>query len=260
MRVLKFGGSSLATPERIREVGRIVSQSVNGAPAVIVVSAFQGVTDDLLDCARLAERRDAGWDQAYQRIAARHHAAVDTLLSPQEGRDTRVLVDEQLAELRHALQGIRVLGECPPAALDVAASFGERLSALIVSAYLKRFRYAQFVDARQFLTTDEQFTRAKVMFPRTNHAARAYFSRFWRESSHGIPVVTGFIGRTEDGRTTTIGRNGSDYTAAIVGAALGASMIEIWTDVDGVLSADPKTVGSAFVLPTITYEVAMELS
>src|SRR5205823_663028 len=148
--------------------------------------------------------------------------------------------DEQLRELRDALHGIRLLGHCPPAALDVAASFGERLSALIFAAYLNRFRSARFVDARQFLRTDEQFTHANVIFPKTNRAAREYFSLFWRQSSQPVPVVTGFIGSTADGRTTTIGRNGSDYTAAIIGAALGASIIEIWTDVDGVLSADPK--------------------
>jgi aspartokinase/homoserine dehydrogenase 1 len=260
MRVLKFGGSSLATPERIRDVGRIVSNTVNGTPAVLVVSAFQGVTNQLIECARLAERRDPAHEKAYDRIAARHRSAVESLLGRHHGRRVRALVDEQLGELRDVLHGIRLLGHCPPAALDVTASFGERLSALIISAYLNRFRRTRFVDARQFVTTDEQFTRANVMFPKTNRAAREYFSSFWRESPRPVPVVTGFIGSTEDGRTTTIGRNGSDYTAAIVGAALGASMIEIWTDVDGVLSADPKAVSSAFVLPQITYEEAMEMS
>jgi bifunctional aspartokinase / homoserine dehydrogenase 1 len=260
MRVLKFGGSSLATPDRVRDVARIVLNTVNGTPAVIVVSAFQGVTNQLLESARLAERRDPAYKQAYERIAARHRSAIESLLGRHHGRRTRALVDEQLAELRDALHGISLLGQCPPAALDVAASFGERLSALIVSAYLNRFHRARFVDARQFLTTDEQFTHANVVFPKTNRATRGYFASLWRQSPRPVPVVTGFIGRTEDGRTTTIGRNGSDYTAAIVGAALGASMIEIWTDVDGVLSADPKAVSSAFVLPQMTYEEAMEMS
>ena len=260
MRVLKFGGSSLATPDRIRDVGRIVRTTVNGSAAVVVVSAFQGVTNQLLDCAHLAERRDPECEQAYDRIAARHRSAVASLLGRQQGRRVRALVDAQLGELRDALHGIRLLGHCPPAALDVAASFGERLSALIVSAYLNRFRRTRFVDARQFVTTDEHFTRANVNFLKTNRAAREYFSAFWRESRRALPVVTGFIGRTEDGRTTTIGRNGSDYSAAIIGAALGASTIEIWTDVDGVLSADPKAVSSAFVLPQMTYEEAIEMS
>ena len=207
--MLKFGGSSLATPDRVRDVGRIVLNTVNGSPAVIVVSAFQGVTNQLIDCARLAERRDPEYGRAYDRIGTCHHSAIDSLLGRSHGRRTRVLVDEQLGELRDALHGICLLGHCPPAALDVAASFGERLSALIVSAYLNRFRRARFVDARQFLTTDEQFTHANVIFPKTNRAAREYFSSFWRESPRPVPVVTGFIGRTADGRTTTIGRNAS---------------------------------------------------
>jgi aspartokinase/homoserine dehydrogenase 1 len=259
MRVLKFGGSSLATAERIRDVARIVLSTVNGTPAVVVVSAFQGVTNQLLDCARLAERRDAASDQAFDHIAARHRSAIDDLLDGYQRCRLHALVDDELAELRDGLHGIRRLGLCPPVALDSVASFGERLSALVVSAYLNRFRRTRFVDARRFVTTDEQFTRANVNFPKTTAAARAYFSSFWRRS-RAVAVVTGFIGRTADGRTTTIGRNGSDYSAAIVAAALGASVIEIWTDVDGVLSADPKAVSSAFVLPQMTYEEARELS
>src|SRR6266850_846212 len=260
LRVLKFGGSSVATPDRIRDAGRIVLNTANDNPVVVVVSAFQGVTNALLDCATRAERRDAEYVRVYDEIAARHHAAIDSLLGGDQGDATRVLVDEGLRELRDALHGICLLGHCPPAALDVAASFGERLSAVVVAAFLNRFRGARFVDARQFVTTDAQFTRANVNMPKTTRAAREFFSAFWRASSRSIPVVTGFIGSSEDGRTTTIGRNGSDYTAAIIGAALGASTIEIWTDVDGVLSADPKAVSSAFVLSQMTYEEAMEMS
>jgi len=121
--VLKFGGSSLATPDRIRDVGRIVLNTVNGTPTIIVVSAFQGVTNQLLDCARLAERRDPEYEQAYDGIAERHRSAIDSLLG-HEGIQTRALVDEQLGDLRDALHGIRELGHCSPAALDAAASFG----------------------------------------------------------------------------------------------------------------------------------------
>jgi len=257
--VLKFGGSSLATPDRIRDVARIVLDTINGTPAIVVVSAFQGVTNQLLDCARLEERRDSASELAYDRIADRHRSTIDSLLDSHERCRLHSLVDERLGELRDALHGIRRLGHCAPDALDVVASFGERLSALVVSAYLNQFRRTEFVDARQFVTTDDQFTRASVNFPKTNAAAREYFSSFWRRS-RAVAVVTGFISRSEDGRTTTIGRNGSDYSAAIIAAALGASKIEIWTDVDGVLSADPKTVASAFVLPQMTYEEAREMS
>jgi len=260
VKVLKFGGSSLATPERIVGVGRIVLGSVNGSPAVVVVSAFQGVTNQLIDCARLAETRHPDQESTFDRIAARHREAIATLLDGDHADKARVLVDEQLDELRGALADISRLGHCSPAALDTAASFGERMSALIVSAYLNRFRRTPFVDARRFITTDDRFTCATVNVAKTNSDAQQYFSSLWRKSRGAIPVVTGFIGRTEDGRTTTVGRNGSDYTATVIGGALDASVIEIWTDVDGVLSADPKHVGSAFVLPQMTYEEAMEMS
>lgn len=261
MKVVKFGGSSLATPDRIQDVGRIVLDAARTGPIIVVVSAFQGITNQLLDAARLAERGDAAADRALGKIAARHRAAALELLGPRRGRRTLEGVDAMLAELRDALHGIRLLRHCPPRALDVTASFGERLSALIVAAHLNRFRPSRMIDARDFVVTDDQFTQANVIFTQTNRAARRLFTRFPQSRARRvIPVVTGFIGSTADGRTTTIGRNGSDYTAAIVGAALGASVIEIWTDVDGVLSADPRIVPSAFVLPQITYEEAMELS
>ena len=260
MRVLKFGGSSLATPDRIRDVVRIVLDEARQDPLIVVVSAFQGITNQLIDCARLAERGERRYEQEWASIARRHRSAIDDLVGPRRGRRTRVEADALLSELHDVLHGIQLLGHCPPQALDVVASFGERLSALVVAAYVKRFRPARFADAREFVITDDQFTRANVIFSRTNRASRRYFAPLLRGRRRVIPIVTGFIGSTVDGRTTTIGRNGSDYTGAIVGAAMGASVIEIWTDVDGVLSADPKAVPAAFVLPQISYEEAMELS
>jgi aspartokinase/homoserine dehydrogenase 1 len=261
MKVLKFGGSSLATPDRIRDVGRIVLDASRSGPIIVVVSAFQGITNQLLDCARLAERGDPGAERVLEKIASRHHQAATALLGARRGATVVKKVDAQLAELRDAVHGIRLLRHGPPRALDVTASFGERLSALIIAAYLDRFHPARDVDAREFVVTDDQFTEANVIFSKTNRAARKTFAPFFTSKSRRvIPVVTGFIGATSDGRTTTIGRNGSDYSAAIVGAAMNASVIEIWTDVNGVLSADPRAVPSAFVLPQISYEEAMELS
>src|SRR5207249_10728109 len=127
-------------------------------------------------------------------------------------------------------------------------------------AYIDQQHAAEFVDARDLIVTDDQFTHAAVIFQKTNRRTKAHLTRVLRRRGGPMPIVTGFIGATEDGQTTTIGRNGSDYSAAIVGAAVGASVIEIWTDVDGVLSADPRIVPSAFVLPQMTYEEAMELS
>ena len=258
--VLKFGGSSVATPERIRNVARIALDATAGAAAVVVVSAFQQVTNDLLESARLAERRDPAWQRTYEALAARHRAAVDDLVDVDQKPRVQARVQQLLDELHDALRGVALLRCCPASALDAIASFGERLSALITAEHVDRFRPARFVDARQFIVTDDRFTRANVQFASTDRLTRRFFDALWSEPDCPLPIVTGFIGATKDGRTTTIGRNGSDYTAAIIGGALGASVIEIWTDVDGVLSADPKAVASASVLPHITYEQAHDLS
>jgi aspartokinase/homoserine dehydrogenase 1 len=260
MKIMKFGGSSLSTPATIRQVGAILLAARRREPVIAVVSAFEGITNQLLECARLAERADTGYEEAFERVARRHRTAVTQLVKRGRSR-VRSQVDGLLTELRDTLHGIHLLRHCPLRALDMTASFGERLSARIVSAYLNQKYPATFVDARDFVITDDHFTHANVSFHRTNPAARTAFGRIARRSRNRvIPVVTGFIGATEDGQTTTIGRNGSDYSASIIGAAVHASVIEIWTDVDGVLSADPRVVPAAFVLPQMTYEEAMELS
>jgi len=257
--ILKFGGSSLATPATVRAATAIIREARRREPVVVVVSAFYGVTNQLLESAKLAERGDAGYRRVFDEIARRHRAAVTALVKHHRGR-TRKQVDALLAELASTLQGIYLLRHCPLRALDMTASFGERLSALIVAAHMDRFHPAVCIDARTFVRTDDQFTHAAVNFPATNRLARSRLVSWLRKRQPPIPIVTGFIGATEDGQTTTIGSNGSDYSASIVGAAVGADTIEIWTDVDGVLSADPKIVPSAFVLPAMTYEEAMELS
>ena len=260
MRILKFGGSSLSTPASVRAVADIVLAARRREPVIVVVSAFQGITNQLLDAAWRAERSDTAFRKTFEEITRRHRAAVASLVGAGRTR-ARVAVDAMLEELGSTLQGIHLLRHCPLRALDMTASFGERLAAAVVAAHLNRRYPAVAVDARDFLVTDDQFTHASVDFKRTNPRAKRLLSRVERQHrGRVIPIVTGFIGATEDGQTTTIGRNGSDYSAAIVGAAVNASVIEIWTDVDGVLSADPRIVPSAFVLPEMTYEEAMELS
>jgi bifunctional aspartokinase / homoserine dehydrogenase 1 len=261
MKVLKFGGSSVADPERIRSVVAIVLAAAKRDRIVVVVSAFQGVTNQLLQCAHLAEKGRSEYQKLFAQIAQKHREAINTLIKKSDRRQTLAILEERLKELEDVLHGMSLLRDCPPRALDLTASFGERLSTMIIAAYLQQSHHAEPVDARQFIVTDDQFTRASVLFDQTNRKIRSYFNRLQQKSRRVvIPVVTGFIGSTEDGRTTTIGRNGSDYTAAIVGAALKASVIEIWTDVDGILSADPRAVPTAFVLPQMSYEEAMELS
>lgn len=261
MKVLKFGGSSLATPERMRNVARIVLRAAQRDRIVVVVSAFQGITNQLIDCARLAEAGNPLYERLFNEIVRRHRSALKTVLGRKCTSSARKQVDVLLEDLREVLHGIDLLHHCPPLSLDLAASFGERLSAFIFSEFLACSYPTLYVDAREIITTDAQFTHAAVNFEKTNAQIRSRLGML--KSSRGrvpIAVVTGFIGSTDDGRTTTLGRNGSDYTAAIIGAALNASLIEIWTDVDGILSADPSAVPSAFTLPSMSYEEAMELS
>ena len=259
MRILKFGGSSLATADCIRQTGKIILQRASREKTVVVVSAFQGVTNQLLECARLAEN-GACWKKAWQTIVDQHRTVIDILTKGQRAGHLFRQAELLCNDLHDALHGVQLLGHAPPRALDLVASFGERLSALVMAGYLGRFRRTQFVDAREIIVTDAQFTSANVMFPQTNHAIRRYFAKILRLHRAPIAVVTGFVAATPDGQTTTLGRNGSDYSAAILGGTLNASAIEIWTDVDGVLSADPRDVPSAFVLPDVSYEEAMEFS
>jgi len=263
MRVLKFGGTSLATPDRLREVVRIVLDSAHRERAVVVVSAFEGVTDLLLDLARRAEGGDASHAAGYKELRARHRSALDALFLERPPRSVARPVDAMLDELGEVLHGIHLLRDCSRHSLDLVASFGERLSAATLAGLLRRSHPATAVDARSLIVADDDAEPAAVLFEETERAVRARLRKIDREAGSGrkpIPVITGFIASTPRGRTVTLGRNGSDYTAAIVGAAAKASRIEIWTDVDGVMSADPRAVPEAFVLPELTYEEAMEMS
>jgi bifunctional aspartokinase / homoserine dehydrogenase 1 len=260
-KVIKFGGSSVANPERIRDVASIVLEAAKKERVIVVVSAFQGVTNQLLECAQLAERGNKEFQSIYKKIVKRHTTTLKVLHNGRPPKNVVAHVQVLLSELHDALQGIYLLRHSSPRALDLTASFGERLSAVIIASFLQQTQPSCFVDSREMVKTDDQFTRAIVQFDKTNRAIKSYFTKLYAGSSKRlIPVVTGFIGSTDDGLTTTIGRNGSDYSAAIFGAALDASVIEIWTDVDGILSADPRSVPAAFVVPHMSYEEAMELS
>lgn len=258
MRVLKFGGSSLANADRIRDVGAIVLEAVKDEPVVVVVSALYGITNKLHACAKMAAAGNNDYQAALQELIQQHYQVIAALL-PEQQAPVNHTCKQLLDELSEILQGIFLVRELTPGAMDHIASFGERLSANIMAAYLNQTYPAEFVDARKMIFTDNQHSAANVLFEETNAAISKYYDE--HVSSHPvIPVVTGFIASTRDGRTTTLGRNSSDYTATIFGGALNASRIEIWTDVDGVYSADPNLVKNAFILPYLSYLEAIELS
>ena len=256
MRILKFGGSSVATPERILQVARIVRDASRSGSVAVVVSAFGGVTDELLQVARAAESRDEAYDARRRALADRHHAAARELAASAEAGALAAAIDDVFLELGELLHGAFLVREASPRTLDRILGTGERLSASIVAAAFRaRGIPAQACDARRLIVTGPQFGSARVIEDATRRRIRDHFT-----AAPGLQVVTGFIAATEADEATTLGRGGSDYTASIVGAALDAEAVELWTDVDGVLSADPRVVPNARPAPRMTYEELMELS
>jgi aspartokinase/homoserine dehydrogenase 1 len=257
MKVMKFGGSSVGNAEIIAKVISIVQRSINeNRDIIVVVSAFKGVTNSLIQLSEMASQGVKKYKTLTKEIENRHFDIIDKLISPENQKRTRTAVGEWLNDLKDVLHGLYLVRELSPRTLDFVMSFGERLSAFIVSeALLDQGESCEFLDSRKLIKTDEQFGSAKVDFSKTNRYIRKYFKM------HRLPqIVTGFIGSTSRNETTTLGRSGSDYTASIFGAALDADVIEIWTDVAGVMTADPRKVEKAFTISRLSYEEAMELS
>ncbi len=256
MRVLKFGGSSLADAARIQDVCSIIGSAREREPVAVVLSAMKGVTNLLLQCAGEAAVGDAAYHDHAAGILAQHREAVERLFGAAERSVVIALLEQLVHELTELLRGVELVKECSARTLDVIASFGERMSCRLVSAYLdSRETPAVTVDARTMIVTDNYHGSAAVDFARSYRLIAEVLAQ-----TRGIPVITGFIAATAEGVTTTLGRNGSDYTASLVAAAVDADAIEIWTDVDGVLSADPRHVPEAFVVGQLSFKEAMELS
>jgi aspartokinase/homoserine dehydrogenase 1 len=255
MRILKFGGSSVGTPQRISNVIDILKDYQNkGIKFGVVFSAFQTVTDSLISMSKKAVEKNISYTKDFDKLYQLHINSINFLIK----RKDKVIfeIDNLFNELKEILHGVYLIQELTPRTLDYIMSFGERFSNTIISyAMNEREIESEFLDARQLVKTDETFGNAKVNFEKTNKNIVDYFS-----SHNKIQVITGFIGSTEKNETTTLGRGGSDYTASIFGAALDVEEIEIWTDVDGILTADPRKVADAYSLRAVTYEEAMELS
>ncbi len=258
MKVLKFGGSSVAKPERIRGIVDILKDYyASGDHFTVVFSAFGGVTDSLIEMSQLAAAGDDRYGEAFQAFANRHQDAIKALLPEGALRtETSNQMRKSHEVLKNLLYGIFLVREASTRSMDYVLSFGERSSAYIIAQTLRQAGIpAEFLDARKIIKTDKTFGSAKVNFGKSYEKIRAYYAEHPQ-----VQVVTGFISSAKGGLTTTLGRGGSDYTASLLAAGLKATAIEIWTDVSGVLTADPRRVKKAFTIPKMTYAEAMEMS
>lgn len=258
MKVLKFGGSSVAKPQRIRGIVDILKNYyASGDHFTVVFSAFGGVTDSLIEMSRLAATGDDRYGEAFQAFADRHQSAIHDLFSDEDlRRETAGQVRKSHEVLKNLLYGVFLVREASKRTMDYVLSFGERSSAYIIAQTLKQAGIpADYLDARRIIKTDKNFGGATVNFEKTYATIREHYAEHPR-----VQVVTGFIASAKGGLTTTLGRGGSDYTASLLAAGLDAQSIEIWTDVSGVLTADPRRVKKAFTIPKMTYAEAMEMS
>jgi len=256
MRVFKFGGSSLASPERIGEVARIVAGAAADGPLAVVVSALGGVTDDLIAAANAAAGGDGDYQERILALDRRHRETAAKVAAADEVAEIERALDAVVDELANLLHGAALVHECTARTMDAVLSCGERLSAMLLAANLRAGGTdAEVCDSRRIIVTDGTFGNARVDMESTTTLIVEHFT-----GRQPLQVVTGFIAADPGGETTTLGRGGSDYTASLLGAALGADRVEIWTDVDGVMSADPRLVADAFSLESLSYDELMELS
>lgn len=257
MKILKFGGTSVGSADSIRKVAEILKEyKKNKIEFAVVFSAMSGITNDIIGVSKKAAQRDGTYSEGLKNIELKHVNTVKSLIDVKVQSKVVANVKILLNELEDILSGVFLLRELSPRTQDLLLSFGERLSSYIVSEFLKQVGIpGEFLDARQVVRTDSNFGYAKIDFKHTDKNIKDYFAE-----RKGVQVITGFIASTASGETTTLGRGGSDYTASVFAAALGAEDIEIWTDVDGVMTADPKKVKRAFTLPAISYVEAMEMS
>ena len=257
---MKFGGTSMGSAERMRVAAGICREQQRGRPVVAVVSAMSKITDLLLDTLRRAEARDeAGVESNLDALAQRHCETCEELLSGDHRAAAMDGIAVLAGDFRRISHGVRMLGERPPRSVDEAIAIGERLSALLLSLYLQSEGVpAQAVNGGDVIVTDAVFGNATPLMDETRKNADRVLIPLLAEGV--LPIVTGFNGATIDRRPTTLGRGGSDFSASILAASLDAAELWIWTDVDGIMSADPRLAPNARVLDELTYNEAAELA
>jgi aspartokinase/homoserine dehydrogenase 1 len=250
MKVLKFGGSSVGTSDRIKNVWKIIEDGT--VPCVVVVSAFQGVTDSLKKISELAARHDIHYKELLDELIRKHKGIASDLIDTIGNDAVLNAINNLVQELEEILIGIFLIRELSRFSSDRVISMGERMSATILSYY---FQNCMLVDAREIIKTDENYGNASVNFDISTPLIRQKILK-----KKKLILIPGFIASTETNETTTLGRGGSDYTAAIIAEAINADSLEIWTDTDGFMTADPKKVNKAYAIDSLTYSEAIELS
>lgn len=257
MKVLKFGGTSVGSSSSMREVIDIIAEyKKNNIHVALVSSAMSGVTNKLLEMGEKASQNDESYLDILRDIETLHFNTIKELLKVKNQSHVLASVKKMLNELEDLMHGVFLLKELSPRTTDLLLSFGERLSCYVLNAFANQEGLdSSLLDARELVKTDGRFGKARVQMDVTIKNIKTHF-----KANTEVQIITGFISSTDKNETTTLGRGGSDYTAAIFGAALDAEEIEIWTDVDGVLTTDPRQVKKAFSLEEMTYEEAMEMS
>jgi len=261
--VMKFGGTSLAAGENFRLVADLVSNYVNqGFKVVVVVSALKGVTDRLIEASEHAKTGDLETIYRFKREITEEHleAARKSIRDPNIRREVSDALRRTLDELEKVLTGIAYVGELTPKSRDYVLSFGEKLSTRIAWGTLRDagLNAQYFTGGSAGIVTDSNFGEAKPLMNVTKHQVKSRIEPLLEEGV--VPVITGYIAATPEGVTTTLGRGGSDYTATIIGAALGVDEVWIWTSVDGLMTSDPKIVPDAKVIPEVSFQEATEMA
>ena len=250
MKVLKFGGTSVGSAENIQRVKEILKGQTDDV--IVVVSALGGITDKILSAAKMAAIGTGYFQAELTEINTRHYETIEKLFVAEKQADIKAKTTILLEELERIIQGVSLIGELTPKTLDKIGGFGERLSSLIISEYIPE---SKWFDSSKLIKTNSNFGKATVDFGQTNQLIQTAFASF-----SGIAIVPGFISSNEVGEYTTLGRGGSDYTGAILAAALDVASLEIWTDVNGFMTADPRVISKAYTIKMLSYSEAMELS
>ena len=257
MIVLKFGGTSVANSVNIKLVLNIINKKVETSKLIVVVSALSGVTDLLLLTAEKAAHKNVEYKTNFAQIAQKHIDTVTELIANDQQKWVVNKINVYLTQLKTILDGCFMLGELSPRTLDAIIGFGELMSSEIITSALQQSgANCAFKDSRELIKTDSNFGKAAVNFKKTD----ALICAFFNDNNSQIKVLPGFISSDEAENTTTLGRGGSDYTAAILANAMHAKSLEIWTDVSGMYTANPKIVNQAKPINRISYQEAMELS